>query len=147
MNKLAEWNRAVFVTGDRTLTVGDVSLAAHFRGEVEPTSRRLRAIGRLIEEATGIDRFTGAVRWFSSPFFYKCGRPHFFQMVRAFPTISIPRSRARSVSSSERRLSDLWCEASFFRQTRVWGEPFLSVVMSRSNWWSRTKCSTALRMA
>lgn len=51
MLKLAEWNRAVFVTGDRTWTVRDVILAAHFRGEAEPISRRLRAIEQHVEQA------------------------------------------------------------------------------------------------
>ena len=66
MSKPAEWNRAVFVTGDRTLTVRDVILAALFRGEVEPVCTRLRAIERLIEEADEDDGpDDGAVQEFS----------------------------------------------------------------------------------
>jgi hypothetical protein len=32
----ADWNRSVFATGGRTIAVGDVIVAAHFRGELQP---------------------------------------------------------------------------------------------------------------
>jgi len=37
----AVWNRSVFVADGRTIAVGDVMLAAHFRGELQPAWTRL----------------------------------------------------------------------------------------------------------
>ena len=34
---LAKWDRAVFATGQTTVTIGDAIRATHFRGELEPS--------------------------------------------------------------------------------------------------------------
>jgi hypothetical protein len=47
----AAWNRPVFVADGRTITVGDIVLAAHCRGELQPARARLLTLLQCDERA------------------------------------------------------------------------------------------------